>query len=197
MNTKWFYSACEQCTAKWFSRTPESRCPRCGGWRLLHMLENPPWLPDRVLREDTEERPVYVDAVADSCSEPSLMIALGCEALIAVSELPALLPRRQNGKRIHLSACYRWISRGIGPDKRKLEAIRIGRTMYTSWEALARFAQALGPAAPMDVAANIISPAVLARRKRDAAQQVAVELGLGRTPSRVTVKGASDGTNKD
>lgn len=44
---------------------------------------------------------------------------------------------RPNGKRVHISACYRWIQRGVRGIK--LEALRIGGTMYTSVEALERF----------------------------------------------------------
>jgi len=45
---------------------------------------------------------------------------------------------RPNGKRVHISAVYRWVQRGIKGVR--LEAIRIGGTTYTSREALQRFA---------------------------------------------------------
>jgi hypothetical protein len=125
------------------------------------------------------------------------MIMLGAERLIAISELPALLPRRRNGKRVHVSACYRWISRGVGPEKHKLEAIRIGRTMYTSWEALQRFGENLGTSMTPDSASSIVSPALLARRGTDAAQRVAAELGIDGSPKKRTLRGTSHGTNHD
>lgn len=37
------YSACERCTAKWFSRQELESCPRCGSNLVLHTLESPPW----------------------------------------------------------------------------------------------------------------------------------------------------------
>ncbi len=37
------YSACESCTAKWFSKRELESCPRCGSNLVLHMLERPPW----------------------------------------------------------------------------------------------------------------------------------------------------------
>lgn len=65
------------------------------------------------------------------------MIELCKENLIPIREVPRHLPRRPDGKRVHISACYRWISRGVRGVR--LEAIRIGGTMYTSVEALERF----------------------------------------------------------
>jgi hypothetical protein len=38
-----FYSACQVCTAKWFSQDPLSRCPRCGCGALYHDRMDPPW----------------------------------------------------------------------------------------------------------------------------------------------------------
>ena len=60
------------------------------------------------------------------------------EGLIPVGQIPKLLPPRPNGKRVHISACYRWITRGIRGVK--LEVVRIGGSTYTSHEAIARFA---------------------------------------------------------
>jgi hypothetical protein len=67
------------------------------------------------------------------------MIDITQETLIPLREAPRRLPPRPNGKRIHISACYRWISRGVRGVR--LEAIRIGGTTYTSLEALQRFGQ--------------------------------------------------------
>jgi hypothetical protein len=66
------------------------------------------------------------------------MIDVQNEHLIAIRDLPAHLPRRPNGRKVHVSACYRWIRRGVRGAK--LEAVRIGGTTYTSLEALQRFA---------------------------------------------------------
>ena len=66
------------------------------------------------------------------------MIDIGEETLIPLREAPKHLPSRPNGKRIHISACYRWIGRGVRGVR--LESIKIGGTTYTSKEALQRFA---------------------------------------------------------
>jgi len=182
MNTQWVYSACERCTAKWFARAREPRCPRCGGCQVLHTHAAPPWLASGPHRQpEIEESAAPADSAARARNGeqpgPTSMIMLGAERLIAISELPALLPRRKNGKRVHVSVCYRWISRGIGPNKQKLAAVRIGRTMYTSWEALQRFGQHLGPSTVLNAVSSIVSPAQKTRRDRNAAQRVAEELG--------------------
>jgi hypothetical protein len=65
-------------------------------------------------------------------------IDLSEETLIPVGQIPKLLPPRPNGKRVHISACYRWITRGIRGVR--LEVVRIGGSTYTSREAIARFA---------------------------------------------------------
>jgi hypothetical protein len=70
------------------------------------------------------------------------MVDIAQETLIPLREVPRRLPPRPNGKRVHISACYRWIQRGVRGVK--LEAIRIGGTTYTSVEALQRFADHLG-----------------------------------------------------
>jgi hypothetical protein len=70
------------------------------------------------------------------------MIDITQETLIPLREAPRRLPRRPNGNRVHISACYRWISRGVRGFK--LEAVRIGGTTYTSLEALQRFGQRIG-----------------------------------------------------
>ena len=66
------------------------------------------------------------------------MIEIGNEQLVPLHEVPRLLPTRGSGKRIHISAIYRWVQRGIRGNR--LEVIRVGGTTYTSREALQRFA---------------------------------------------------------
>jgi len=63
------------------------------------------------------------------------------ETLIPVGDIPKMLPPRSTGKRVHISACYRWITRGIRGVR--LEVVRVGGSMYTSREAVARFAAQL------------------------------------------------------
>jgi len=73
------------------------------------------------------------------------MIDVVHEKLVPVRDVPRHLPSRPNGKKIHISACYRWISRGVKGVR--LEAIRLGGTSYTSVEALQRFADRLATSA--------------------------------------------------
>ena len=69
------------------------------------------------------------------------MIDISQETLIPIRDVPRRLPPRPNGKRVHISAVYRWIGRGIRG--RVLESIKIGGSTYTSIEALQRFADRL------------------------------------------------------
>jgi hypothetical protein len=66
------------------------------------------------------------------------MIDIEHEHLVAIHDVPKLLPVRSNGKRIHISAVYRWVQRGVRGIH--LEIVRVGGTSYTSREALQRFA---------------------------------------------------------
>jgi hypothetical protein len=67
-----------------------------------------------------------------------VVIDLASEQLVSLHDVPKLLPPRPNGKRVHISAVYRWVQRGIRGTR--LEVIRVGGTTYTSREALQRFA---------------------------------------------------------
>jgi hypothetical protein len=66
------------------------------------------------------------------------VIDLGSEQLVPLHDVPKLLPPRKNGKRVHISAVYRWVQRGVRGIR--LEILRVGGTTYTSREALQRFA---------------------------------------------------------
>ena len=66
------------------------------------------------------------------------MIDIEHEHLVALHDVPKLLPARANGKRINISAVYRWVQRGVRGVH--LEIVRVGGTSYTSHEALQRFA---------------------------------------------------------
>ena len=65
------------------------------------------------------------------------MIDVQNEQLVPIRELPNRLPRRASGRKVHISACYRWIRQGVRGVR--LEAVKIGGTTYTSLEALQRF----------------------------------------------------------
>jgi hypothetical protein len=69
------------------------------------------------------------------------MISLTCEELLPMRAIPGRLPARANGRRVHVSACYRWAMHGCRGVL--LETICVGGTTYTSVEALQRFAVGL------------------------------------------------------
>lgn len=104
------------------------------------------------------------------------MIDIVEEKMIAVRDVPRHLPSRPNGKRIHVSAVYRWSFRGLRGVV--LDTVRVGGTLYTSAEALQRFAESLSTAR-LDAA----PPAPVPTRKRQrqverAEREVAAALGL-------------------
>ena len=102
------------------------------------------------------------------------MIDLTQEELVAIRDVPKHLPPRPTGKRVHISAVYRWLLRGIRGVR--LESLKIGGTTYTSKEALQRFADRLtSPAQDLDTI-----PATTLTRKRQidrATKQVEAILG--------------------
>ena len=69
------------------------------------------------------------------------MIDISNENLIPLREVPRCLPLRPTGRRIHISAVYRWMARGFRGVR--LESVKIGGTTYTSKEAMQRFADQL------------------------------------------------------
>ena len=93
------------------------------------------------------------------------MIDIANEQLIPIRDVPKHLPRRASGRRVHISAVFRWISRGVGGVR--LEAIKIGGTTYTSVEALQAFAQ------HRSQADRPPSPSVIRRRQLDRAEREA------------------------
>lgn len=103
------------------------------------------------------------------------MVDISCENLIPLREAPRHLPNRPNGKRLHVSACYRWVTRGVRGVV--LESIRLGGTTYTSLEALQRFGERLRLRS-VDPQSDPPQPASCIRRIEQAARRVAQELGL-------------------
>ena len=69
------------------------------------------------------------------------MIDIETEQLVPIRQVPRLLPPRPSGRRVHISAVYRWMSRGIRGVV--LESVKVGGSTYTSMEALQRFADRL------------------------------------------------------
>ena len=80
------------------------------------------------------------------------MIDLTLEELILVGDVPKRFPAGRSGRRLHIGTVYRWISCGAGGAR--LEAIRVGGVMYTSVEALQRFANRCS-------GARIVSPTTM------------------------------------
>ena len=69
------------------------------------------------------------------------MIAISVEHLRTLEQAARKRPPGRNNRPTHVSTVYRWISKGVRGVK--LEAIRIGGRLYTSDEALQRFAERL------------------------------------------------------
>lgn len=108
------------------------------------------------------------------------MIDLTKETLVPLSQVPKHLPRRPSGKKIHISAIYRWQGKGIRGVR--LETAVLGGSTFTSTEAIIRFserltAQRANPKTP-------ISRLTRARQvqAQQAAQEVRERLGI-RKPS--------------
>ncbi len=99
------------------------------------------------------------------------MISIQNENLIPLRDAPRHLPRRPNGKNIHVSAVYRWIKNGLSGVK--LESLRVGGTTYTSMEALQRFALKLSPC----VSSKPIQPRKSARSSLTS-RALEIELGF-------------------
>jgi len=69
------------------------------------------------------------------------MIDIHSENLINLRTAATLRPSGRNGRPTHVSTVFRWIQRGVRGVR--LEAVRIGGSMYTSREALQRFVDRL------------------------------------------------------
>lgn len=103
------------------------------------------------------------------------MIDTGVENLIPLRDVPRCLPLRPNGKRLHISAVYRWTLRGVKGIR--LETVKIGGTTYTSREAIQRFSERLTGVAPAGTPVNPVSRG-RQRQLEQANAAVAQALGL-------------------
>ncbi|MCF7975530.1 MAG: DUF1580 domain-containing protein [Phycisphaerae bacterium] len=111
------------------------------------------------------------------------MIDLINENMIPLADVPGYLPKRPNGKKIHLSAIYRWAAKGIKGVV--LETAKIGGASYTSLEAIKRFSDQL---TIISRGADRINGTPVSRQREidRAAQRVSIELGIstdGKSPS--------------
>ncbi len=73
-----------------------------------------------------------------------MAIDIDRETLFPLAELPDHLPRGPGGKKIHVSTGIRWVR--VGVRGVRLEAAALGRTLFTSREAVRRFSEALAMA---------------------------------------------------
>ena len=71
----------------------------------------------------------------------SSQLDLMAETLITLGDAARLLPRKMNGRRVHIKTVARWCLYGI--QGIKLESLKMGRNRYTSKEACQRFAESL------------------------------------------------------
>jgi hypothetical protein len=78
------------------------------------------------------------------------------EEVVPLSVAARLLPRLRGGRPVHISTLYRWISRGQSGVR--LEALKLGRTLVTSHEALSRFALAVSEAGALPPASAQRAP---------------------------------------
>ncbi|HOW71915.1 MAG TPA: DUF1580 domain-containing protein [Phycisphaerae bacterium] len=105
------------------------------------------------------------------------MIDILTEHLIPIRNVPHRLPPRPTGRRVHISAVYRWIQRGVRGVQ--LETIRIGGTSYTSIEALQRFAERQSRAPTADLVSQAHTTATR-RRQIDSAKMAVEAIMAGR-----------------
>ena len=106
------------------------------------------------------------------------MIDTALENLVPLRDVPRLLPARPNGKRLHISAVYRWALRGIRGVR--LETVKIGGTTYTSREAIQRFSGLLSRKEPPQV----VNPVSRTRIRQLEQANAAVAKALGLIPQR-------------
>ncbi|HKQ48567.1 MAG TPA: DUF1580 domain-containing protein [Phycisphaerae bacterium] len=105
------------------------------------------------------------------------MIDTGVENLIPLRAVPQLLPSRPNGKRLHISAVYRWTLRGVKGIR--LETVRIGGTTYTSREAIQRFSERLSGS---EQSPQLVNPVSRSRQRQLEEANAAVAKALAHGP---------------
>ena len=72
-----------------------------------------------------------------------MAINIHAEQLLTVSQAARSLPHLRGEKPVHSGTIARWIHRGVRGVR--LEAVKLGRTLVTSREALQRFAERDSP----------------------------------------------------
>ncbi len=99
------------------------------------------------------------------------MIDIATETLLTPAQAARLRPGIRRGRPTHPSTVFRWIARGVRGHR--LEAVRLGGHLFTSVEALQRFAERLtADAAPS------VGPPQGTRRATEAVAAALDRLGL-------------------
>jgi hypothetical protein len=104
------------------------------------------------------------------------MIEVSSEQLLTLADAASLRPPGRNGRPTHVSTVYRWISSGIGGVK--LEAVRLGGSLYTSREALNRFAERLTAAGDRRALSPVPAGTAARRRAAERAASVLDRIGI-------------------
>ena len=104
------------------------------------------------------------------------MIDIHNETLISISDTAKHLPRRPNGKTVHVSAVYRWIKKGIKGVR--LESAKIAGCTYASLEALQRWSDALTDGEDSTAVGRLTSPKSRMTQIERASQQVNEQLRI-------------------
>ena len=110
--------------------------------------------------------------------ETKQLIALTQEKIIPLRDVPKHLPPRPNGKKLHISACYRWIGPGIRGIR--LESIKVGGTTCTSLEAIQRFSERLTQQFLPKNVGVAGGRSTLQPERTAVAARLAIELGIDR-----------------
>lgn len=95
------------------------------------------------------------------------------DELLTLPEAARTLPR-VGGKRPSCTTLWRWCCKGIGPDRIRLEHVRVGRRVVTTREALGRFMAATAEAAADRLTPPAAMPAPKPRTRTDKQRQRAV-----------------------
>lgn len=100
------------------------------------------------------------------------MLPLDPDTFISLRSVPDLLPRHTNGRKVHMSAVYRWANKGVRGIR--LQTVRVAGELYTSRAAVEDFINATASRRALD--APVDPPAE--NRRELAARRVAAEFKL-------------------
>ena len=72
-----------------------------------------------------------------------MAVDITTETLFSLSELADHWPLLPGGRRLHRSVGYRYVTKGVGPNRVRLEVVRMSGVLFTSTEAVQRFVERL------------------------------------------------------